>query len=218
MNHFRLAVASYLLLALASGHAATPPAAAAASRPRSADSCEARLGAPLAFATPSVSWSRAASPGGPEWSAVDDSSHGARHALNLPDHGTHRYSASLTTPAFVVPPAGIVIEFAQRRDWSWANTVGVLEAQVAGRDFVDVIAAGGRFLDGAYDGRSFASNPLGERPAWASAPGSYVATRLLLPATLASQSLRLRLRAGSAGTGDEAPGWFVVGFECADPH
>jgi hypothetical protein len=213
MNSSRLAGAC-LLLALATCLATSP---AATLPPGATNACATALAMPPASAHLPESWSRTASTAGPGWEVVDDTPHGATRALHLADHGTHRYAASLTTPAFVVPPTGLVIGFSQRRDWSWANTAGVLEIAIGGRDFADIVAAGGKFLEGAYDGRSFASHPLGERPAWTAAPGRYVATRVRLPAALAGQSVRLRLRAGSAGTGDEAPGWFVTGFACALP-
>lgn len=215
MNPRRPLSALGLLVLLAFAHVARVSTAALPSR--STDACDAALGAALADGTLPEHWSSAASPGGPEWQVVDDTAHGAAHALRLVDHGTQRYEASNTTPAFVVPTGGSVIAFAQRRDWSWANTAGVLEITVADGDFADIVAAGGKFLDGAYNGRSFASNPLGERPAWTAAPGRYSPTRVLLPATLAGQTVRLRLRAGSAGTGDEAAGWFVTNFTCAAP-
>jgi hypothetical protein len=159
-------------------------------------------------------WESVNPDGAPNWVL---SPTGARDIgrAQLPDTGTVRYEASLMSPTFVVPARGADLEFHQRRAYSWANTVGVLEVAIDGGPFLDIAAAGGTFSAGAYDGRSLAGNPLGFRSAWAAAPDLYTLTRVSLPSAANGKSARLRFRIGSAGTGDALPGWSLDNIHCA---
>jgi hypothetical protein len=136
------------------------------------------------------------------------------NSVRVPDPGTHRYATDLSSPAFVVPAGGAVIEFRQRRGYSWANTIGVLELSVDDGPYADVVTAGGKFLAGGYDGRSLPTNPLGFRDAWAAAPDVYTLTRVSMPSAAAGKSIRMRFRVASTGTGDSLPGWYIEGIRC----
>jgi len=130
------------------------------------------------------------------------------------DSGSTRYEASLSSPSFLVPAHGADVEFHQRRAYSWANTMGVLEVAIDGGPFEDIAAAGGTFSVGAYDGRSLPGNPLGFRAAWAAAPDTDILTRFTLPHAADGKPVRLRFRIGSAGTGDALPGWSLFDIHC----
>lgn len=148
------------------------------------------------------------------WSTEGADSDSRPNAAHLADHGAHRYEATLLSPIFDVPAHGALLRFRQRRAYSWANTVGVLDIAIDGQGFTDITAAGGQFIEGAYDGRSFASNPLGPRRAWLARPEGYTETRVRLPAAAQGKTVQLRFRAGSAGTGDESAGWYVDSIAC----
>lgn len=158
-------------------------------------------------------WRDAGASEAPRW-MLQTGSHGTQTA-HIVDAGTQRYDAALSSPSFVVPQRGALIEFTQHRAYSWANTVGVLEIAVDGGAFDDVVAAGGRFLAGGYDGRSLPANPIGSRPAWAAAPDADTLTRVVLPPSANGKAVRLRFRIGSAGTGDSLPGWYLDDIHCA---
>ena len=151
------------------------------------------------------------------WSTAAGNSDNRTNAAHLADHGVQRYEAALLSPVFVVPTQGTVLRFRQRRAYSWANTVGVLEISIAGGAFTDIAASGGEFLEGPYDGRSFASNPLGPRRAWIAKPEGYTETRVRLPAAARGKTAQLRFRAGSTGTGDDSPGWYLDSIACSAP-
>lgn len=160
-------------------------------------------------------WRNADATAGARWQTLAEGATSGANAAHLADHGARRYQAALLSPAFTVPTNGALVDFRQRRAYSWANTVGVLEIAIAGHAFTDIIAAGGEFLAGGYDGRSFASNPLGARSAWLASPGGYSETRLRLPAAAQGQQVQLRFRAGSTGTGDDSPGWYLDSIVCS---
>ncbi len=151
------------------------------------------------------------------WSTTAADSDSPPNAVHLADHGVRRYEAALLSPVFRVPAQGAIVRFRQRRAYSWANTVGVLEISIADRGFVDIGAAGGEFLEGAYDGRSFASNPLGPRRAWLAKSDGYTETRIRLPDAARGEPAQLRFRAGSTGTGDDSPGWYLDSIACNAP-
>lgn len=200
----RLLVPAALLSALV-------PVCAAAQEPAACNQDFDGVGAPALPA----GWRTADATPGAGWQTLAGSADGGVNAAHLADHGAHRYQAGLLSPIFVVPAAGAVLHFRQRRAYSWANTVGVLEIAIDGHAFTDIIAAGGEFLAGGYDGRSFASNPLGARRAWLAAPAAYAETRVRLPAAARGKPVQLRFRAGSGGTGDESPGWYLDSIACA---
>jgi hypothetical protein len=158
-------------------------------------------------------WESVNTDGAPNW-VLSPAGAGDIGRAQLPDAGTLRYEASLLSPIFAVPARGADLEFHQRRTYSWANTVGVLEVAIDGGPFEDIVAAGGTFRAGAYDGRSLAGNPLGFRWAWAAAPELYTLTRVSLPSAANGKSARLRFRMGSAGTGDVLPGWSLDNIHC----
>lgn len=158
-------------------------------------------------------WHNAGASDAPRW--VLQAGSGGQQAAHIVDAGTQRYDAALSSPSFVVPQRGALIEFTQHRAYSWANTVGVLEIAVGDGAFADVVVAGGRFLAGGYDGRSLPANPLGSRPAWAAAPDADTLTRVMLPPSANGKAVRLRFRIGSAGTGDSLPGWYLDDIHCA---
>jgi len=155
-----------------------------------------------------------ANPGdGPNWILPSAGARGSGRA-QVPDSGSTRYEASLSSPSFLVPALGAEVEFHQRRAYSWANTMGVLEVAIDGGPFEDIAAAGGTFSVGAYDGRSLPGNPLGFRAAWAAAPDTDTVTRFRLPQAANGKPVRLRFRIGSAGTGDALPGWSLSDIHC----
>ena len=168
--------------------------------------------APFSALSTDARWRSSGSDGAPSWLLAGGSDDGNR--ARLPDLGNARYEASLQSPTFHVPARGADIEFTQRRDYSWANTMGVLEISIGDGPFEDIAASGATFASGAYDAQSPAANPLGFRDAWSAAPGFDTRTRLRLPAASNDRLVRLRFRLGSSGTGDALPGWTIDGIRC----
>lgn len=133
--------------------------------------------------------------------------------VRVEDPGSNKFDISLTSPALSVPAQGLEILVTQQMDVSWANTAGVLEISVANGSWTDITAAGGRFLEGAYNLRAYAGNPIGMRAAWAGNLTTFK-TRVRLPDQAGNQDIRLRFRLGSGGTGDPHAGWSLREFRC----
>lgn len=143
----------------------------------------------------------------PHWTALPGG------AVRIGDDGDRVFDASLTSPPFALPRAGLRLRWQQQLQASWANSAGVLEVQLDGLPWRDFTAAGGRFVSGGYDSRAFAGNPLGDRAAWGGEHGNAEIRAELAPGA-AVTTLRLRFRFGSSGTGDARPGWRIGELSC----
>lgn len=125
---------------------------------------------------------------------------------------SHKVDVALVSPAFNVSSTTAKLTFTHvidsEEDWDG----GVLEINVAGAGWKDIIAAGGSFTSGGYntpqllyDGANPLAVPPG-RPAWSGkASGTVVAN---LPVNAAGKSVQLRWRFGAD---DDTPvdGWHI---------
>ena len=91
--------------------------------------------------------------------------------------------------------------------------------QLSGGGFADILAAGGSFLSGGYNGKITTSSdaPLGGRQAWVGDSGGWITTTVGLPGTAAGQSIQLRW-ACATDTGNiyGGVGWYVDSLSVSD--
>ena len=85
---------------------------------------------------------------------------------------------------------------------------GVLEISYDGLTFQDIVAAGGTFVRGGYNGTisSCCGNPLAGREAWTGNSGGFIDTTVNLPHHSGSYILRWRMGSDSSVSGE---GWRV---------
>lgn len=123
----------------------------------------------------------------------------------------------LETPSFV-PGTGAKINF--RNNFATENNFdgAVLEISINGGAYQDIIAAGGSFTAGGYNGTvsSTFGNPLGGRQAWTGNSGGYIVTTANLPGAAIGQPCKLRFRIGTDGS-VAATGWRVDDFTVSQP-
>ncbi|PYS99330.1 MAG: hypothetical protein DMF63_11970 [Acidobacteria bacterium] len=116
----------------------------------------------------------------------------------------------VVSPEFLVDSTQAEISF---RNWYELETTflrnrlydgAVMEIKIGGGDWQDILAAGGIFVSGGYDGTidGCCMNPLAGRLGWSGRSGvnqvsEFITTRATLPATAAGQNVRLRFRIGS---------------------
>jgi hypothetical protein len=213
-----LAVAALLLSAAPAGAASLVPTAQAGAIPmRFAAQAGSVSQPPVAqagkgeSACAGLQYWRDHSATAPRWSVSGRTAVTA--VAEIADTGTAVFDAVLLSPAISVPSGGLRLHWQQRSRLSWANTAGVLEICIGDGNWLDFIAAGGQFLRGGYNHRSFAGNPLRARPAWGGEDHSSE-TEAVLPASSHRQSIQLRFRLASGGTGDLRPGWRISGLTC----
>ncbi|HLM59283.1 MAG TPA: carboxypeptidase regulatory-like domain-containing protein, partial [Pyrinomonadaceae bacterium] len=139
----------------------------------------------------------------------------------------------MTSPAFRINSATAELSFRNRYDLETTflrNKLydgAVLEIKLGGGFFQDIIAAGGTFISGGYDGvlESCCQNPLSGRLAWSGKSGpnqtpQFITSKVKLPARAAGKNIRLRWRVGT-DNGTPREGQYIDdvyvsdGFECS---
>jgi len=124
----------------------------------------------------------------------------------------------LTSPAFALPAGSAQLTFRNNYNLEAGSTTGydggVLEIAINNGAFNDILAAGGSFVSGGYNGTIATrfSSPIAGRNAWSGNSGGYLTSVAALPASAAGQNVQLKWRFGAddntAGTGPN-PGWYV---------
>jgi hypothetical protein len=126
------------------------------------------------------------------------------------DPTTHGGGTDLTSPSIPITAPGATVSFRNRYHTESGWDGGVLEISTAGGAFKDILAAGGRFIEGGYNaalGES-TNNPLNNRQAWTGDSGGYITTTAQLPAAAAGKEVKLRWRFGADDNTAEV-GWNI---------
>ncbi len=124
-------------------------------------------------------------------------------------------ASSLVSPLIAVNSQIATVSFRHRYLVETPFDGGVLEISIGGGGFQDIIAAGGSFTEGGYDGTLSAgngSNPLSGRPAWTGNRSSFFTTTVQLPPSANGQNVQLRWRLGTdsnTGTDFGYIGWYI---------
>ena len=109
---------------------------------------------------------------------------------------------SLTSPMIVVPNApaggsnpGVRLTFRNSYNTEPTFDGAVLEISVNGGAFQDILAAGGSFVEGGYNGSiTVTDNVLTGRAAWTGNSGGFITTTVVLPAASYGQNAQLKWR------------------------
>jgi hypothetical protein len=154
-------------------------------------------------------WSSSGS--GSPWQTETDSADTAPNAAHASEAATAAES-DLVSATATVHAAGGQLSF--RHHWNVEQGLdgGVLEISINGGTFVDIVDAGGSFVEAGYNGSlGDAGNPLGARPAWTGQQQDFVTTTVDLPDSAAGQAVSFRWRLGSnaSGTADGDNGWWI---------
>jgi hypothetical protein len=122
----------------------------------------------------------------------------------------------LDSPLIPIPTVSTALSFKNNFSLQTSGDGGVLEISINGGAFADIIAAGGVFLAGGYNGtiNTTTSSPIGGRAAWtgANTAGSngFITTRVLLPGAALGQNVQLRWRAAFNNvTSTNGGGWRI---------
>ncbi len=136
----------------------------------------------------------------------------------------------MTSPAFPVATATAELTFYNRYDLETTflrNKLydgAVLEIKIGEGIFQDIIAAGGAFISGGYDGviDSCCQNPLAGRAGWSGKSGpnqtpEFIQTKVKLPARAAGKNVRLRWRVGT-DNGTSREGQYIDDVRVSDGY
>jgi hypothetical protein len=154
---------------------------------------------------------------------TNDTAPNAAYVPDPPSPGT----SSLETPAIVLPPGQSRLTFRNNynleADTNGYYDGGVLEIRIGAGSYTDILAAGGSFITGGYNGTisSGWGSSLSGRQAWSSNSVGFITTVVDLPATAAGQTIQLRwLCASDRDNGNSMTnGWCIdsigiIGWTC----
>jgi len=116
--------------------------------------------------------------------------------------GTVASETNLTSPIIAIPTApvtgtnpGVRVTFRNNYNTEPGFDGGVLEISINGGPFTDIIAAGGSFVEGGYNGAiGVTDSVLTGRQAWTGNSGGYITSTAVLPASSYGQNAQLRWR------------------------
>ena len=156
-------------------------------------------------------WTTTSEAGADTWTTVATTVDSAPNAAFINNPATVSLT-SLVSPVVALPALGVPAVLTFRNNYATENTYdgAVLELKIGAGAFQDILAAGGSFASGGYNGtlNSSFSNPLGGRQAWTGSSGGYITTTVNLPLAASGQSIQLRWRRGSDSS-VSATGWRV---------
>ena len=183
-------------------------------------------------------WSNSASSGITPWATTSNTNDGTTTAAYCPD-AAFPGEDYLYSPTFTLPIAE-AYQLSFRNDFNLEPTYdgGVLEIAIGSKaiatsTFTDILAAGGSFVVGGYNGglsdqgdRGSDDNPLLNRQAWTGNSDGYITTIVNLPAAASGTNIQLRWICGTdRGNGalEGIGGWWIddiainqPSFDCAN--
>ncbi len=163
-------------------------------------------------------WTATASPGATAWTSLPGSPSQSPPRRASAEAPAFRSENILQSPSFVLPSGTTLLAFANFYDFEYPVDGGVLEIATDGGLFVDIITAGGAFLQDGYNATLTPNTgPIPNRQAW-SGSGA-VTTIVSLPAAAAGHAVQLRWRLGTdisiAGGGWSIDSVYVGTNNCA---
>ena len=144
-------------------------------------------------------WTTAQTGAGVLFAAVNTSSDTAPNSAFSPNISTVGGDASLISPSIPITAPAATVSFRHSFNTEAGWDGGVLEISIGGAAYTDILAAGGRFIQGEYTSLLGVStgSPLGDRAAWTGNSNGYITTVAQLPASAAGQNVRFKWRLGA---------------------
>jgi len=170
-----------------------------------------------------ANWSAAATGAGVPFVTRTNLPDSAPNSAFVPNNGQAggNNGSILESKDYAINSEAATVSFRNRYDTEANWDGGVLEFSINGGTFQDIIAGGGSFLEGGYNGTlGVNQNPLNSRSAWTGDSGGYITTTALLPTSTNGQTVKFRWRFGE-DTNTFSVGWDVdnievsTGYTCA---
>jgi hypothetical protein len=163
-------------------------------------------------------WTSSATGAAPAWVTSNGSSDTAPNnafAFDVASVG----NTELFSPLFAIRTGAGSFSFRNNYNTEATFDGMVLEISVNGGPYKDIIAAGGSFVTGGYNGTISTgfSSPIAGRQAWTGSSAGYITTTVNLPASASGQNVRLKWRMASdssvAGVGVRVD--TITGIPCS---
>lgn len=148
--------------------------------------------------------------GGQDWISASNKSDTAPNSAFAADPSTVGGGSDLTSPLIPITSSTAQLSFRNNYDTESGWDGGALEISINSGAFQDILAAGGTFIAGGYNGTlgGGANNPLANRQAWSGNSGGWILTQIQLPASANGHNIQLRFRFG-ADNNTALLGWNV---------
>ncbi|MGB4949069.1 MAG: Calx-beta domain-containing protein, partial [Rhizobiaceae bacterium] len=152
-------------------------------------------------------WSSSVTGVGVAWAITTTGTHSSPNSLFAPNPDDVGESI-LTSPVFTPTVDGRILSFWLKYATEFEYDGVVLEIDIGGGGFADILDAGGTFLAHGYNAilDNCCSNSLSDRDAWSGYSGTYVNVLVELPAN-GGQGVQLRWRMGSDDAEDDTGVW-----------
>ena len=160
-----------------------------------------------------VDWVTSASGAEVPWvttTATFDTLPNSAFVPDVPDVGL----SELDSPTITLPASPSQLSFRHYYNLEWGGSVGydggVLEININGGGWSDILDAGGSFVSGGYIApiSAFYNNPLSGRSAWTGSSSGFINTVVNLPSAAAGQPIQLRWLCGTDNSVSYT-GWYV---------
>ncbi len=150
--------------------------------------------------------------GGIPWHISTAGAYSAPDCMRI-DETNATLDSALVSPPIAIVRADAQLWFEHAYESESTYDGGVLEIQIDGGKFTDILEADGAFLMAGYTGTiqgGISPPPLAGRNAWTGSSGGYVKTMVALPAAAAGKSIVLRWRWGNDNNGSVPNGGWRV--------
>jgi hypothetical protein len=151
-----------------------------------------------------ANWTSVVSGGGANWVSATANPDSGTLSLFTPNPTTTG-TAELTSADFAITSPNALLSFRNRYNTEAGFDGGALEISVNGGAFQDILAAGGFFVSGGYNGPLSTGSALAGRAAWHGNSNGYITSAVVLPAAANGQNVKFKWRFASdsntAGTG-----------------
>ncbi len=144
---------------------------------------------------------------------TNDTAPNAAYVTDPPATGT----SDLISPSFTLQPGQVRLSFRNNynleADSGGYYDGGVLEIKIGANSFTDILAAGGSFVTGGYNGTisSAFGSALANRQAWSSNSAGFKTTIVNLPSAALGGNIQLRWRCATDNGNGNGPtaGWYI---------
>lgn len=153
-------------------------------------------------------WQTAETGKGSDWSVVNSAANSPPNSV-FAANPQQAGQSILTSPSIAMGDSGGTLIFSHWFDTETNWDGGVLEIKIGAGAWQDILDAGGTFESGGYNlAVAGINNPLAGRSAWSGDSGGFITTTVVLPDSVANQSIQFRWIIGHDNR-VSANGWFI---------